>query len=222
MRQYLLYSGIMHTVVLAACFLLLRPMLTHPPENSMYNIDFIGAPTAEPIATPTPDQAAAAPAAEEPKEEPQPDEPVLTRRGKKIVLAKPSILAHLKTPKPAAAQTAPSAKPTLAPADQPSGVAFASEFPNFPYPWYITQVRAALWNAWSSRMPRDSTLSCVVGFRIQKNGTVRALSAEKSSGNRLFDYAAVSSVEQALPFPPLPRDYKDRELTVHVEFKVAQ
>ncbi len=105
---------------------------------------------------------------------------------------------------------------------QPPGGAMTAEFPNFPYPWYITQVRASLWNQWSARMPSGGRLAAVIGFQIGKGGAVSAIKAERSSGNKLFDFAAMSAVEASAPFPPLPREYKQKTLSVHVEFKVAE
>jgi protein TonB len=90
---------------------------------------------------------------------------------------------------------------------------------NFPYPWYITQVREMLWNAWTAKMPSGGDLRCTVRFSILRDGSVRAVSVEKSSGNRLFDNAAESSVESSAPYPSLPDDFYEDKLTVHVEFK---
>lgn len=90
---------------------------------------------------------------------------------------------------------------------------------DFPYPWYITQIREALWESWIKRMPTSNTLRCTVKFKILRNGKITNVEIEKSSGNRLFDYAALSSVENVEKFPPLPDDFFENNLTVHVEFK---
>jgi len=97
-----------------------------------------------------------------------------------------------------------------------------ADFSNFPYPWYITQVREALWTAWTARMPSSGLLKCTVKFDLLRKGSVKNVGVERSSGNRLFDYAAETSVENAGPFPPLPDDYYEDRLTVHVEFKTME
>ncbi|MBU2574381.1 MAG: TonB C-terminal domain-containing protein, partial [Elusimicrobia bacterium] len=97
-----------------------------------------------------------------------------------------------------------------------------ADFSNFPYPWYITQVREALWTAWTARMPSGGLLKCTVKFEILRNGAVKDAGIERSSGNRLFNHAAETSVQNAGPFPPLPADYYEDLLTVHVEFKAME
>jgi TolA protein len=102
------------------------------------------------------------------------------------------------------------------------GTPIITDAANFPYPWYITQVREMLWNAWTAKMPSGGDLRCTVRFSILRDGSVRAVSVEKSSGNRLFDNAAESSVESSAPYPALPDDFYEDKLTVHVEFKAME
>jgi TonB family protein len=80
-------------------------------------------------------------------------------------------------------------------------------------------VREALWNSWTEKMPSGGDLRCTVRFSIMRDGSVKSVSVEKSSGNRLFDNAAESSVESAAPFPVLPEDFYEDKLNAHVEFK---
>ena len=94
-----------------------------------------------------------------------------------------------------------------------------TDFANFPYPWYITQVRNSLWSEWEKRRPAGSTLGALVSFAIARDGKVRDLKVEKKSGDDTFDFAATSAVINAGPFAPLPMYYEKDELTVTVEFK---
>jgi len=90
---------------------------------------------------------------------------------------------------------------------------------DFPYPWYITQIRELLWEEWNKRMPTTNILRCVIKFGIMRNGEIENIELEKSSGNRLFDRAAISAVESIKKFPPLPDDFFENKLNIHVEFK---
>lgn len=90
---------------------------------------------------------------------------------------------------------------------------------DFPYPWYITKVREALYNAWSAKMTDTTNMQCTVAFTILLNGTIKNVRVEKSSGNRLFDNAAETSVKMSAPFERLPDDFYEDTLTIHVEFK---
>ncbi len=103
---------------------------------------------------------------------------------------------------------------------EPSGI--STDFSDFPYPWYISLVRNALSDKWMTKMPSSGDMRAVIFFNIQRNGTIKNLKVEKSSGNRLFDNAALSSVESAAPFDVLPDDFHEKRLSVHVEFKTME
>lgn len=213
MRQYLLYSSYAHFALLALIFFLTHNSFS-PKASRPYYIDFIGGSsviTMEKAALkqgadmpgPKADNAAARSKRAAPAD---PEDFSASSKG----LPKPSVLnssARLfeETPKPAEAGE--------------GGAPLISDTANFPYPWYITQVREALWNAWIGKMPSSGALTCSVKFDIYRNGAVSDIAVENSSGNRLFDYAARSSVEAAGPFQELPDDFYEERLSVHVEFK---
>jgi TonB family protein len=90
--------------------------------------------------------------------------------------------------------------------------------PDFPYPWYLAGVRSALWDKWSQRMP-DLAGECGVAFDILRDGRAVDVTVESSSGEGGFDYAAMTAVQEAAPFPPLPSGMKERFLKVHVRFR---
>ncbi|MDA8130875.1 MAG: energy transducer TonB [Elusimicrobia bacterium] len=220
MRSYLIYSASAHFVLLAGLFLLSRNAFPHRKEQAYY-IDFIGQdkvvtmakaadkPGREAQAAKEP--AAAAAAQPRPKAAEKPDEDDFASSP----LPKPSVLSS-------GAKLFEAEKKRTAPAGEEGeeGTPLVTDADNFPYPWYIAQVREALWNAWTERMPSAGSLRCTVRFTIMRNGT-KSIVVERSSGNRLFDSAAESSVQAASPFPPLPDGFTEDRLTVHVEFKAA-
>ena len=250
MRQYLLYSGSLHAAAAVLLFIFIRPALNNIDKSTMYSVDFIGA--QEQTVQSAPPAAAAQPApeaqqpvpvqAQQPEQiqpKPQPDAILLNAKKPKPAalqkvshwlpspsilrqLQKPSILAAMpQTQQPAqTASVSETAGTSTAQAGGTNGV--SADFPNFPYPWYISRVRASLWNEWSSRMPHGGVISAVVTFKIARGGTAQNITIEKTSSNKLFDFAALASVEQSAPFPPLPADYRQDLLTVHVEFKSTQ
>jgi TonB family protein len=90
--------------------------------------------------------------------------------------------------------------------------------PNFPYPWYISQVRAGLWAKWSARKPAQPE-ECIVEFSIMPGGQIVDVRDEETSGDAAFDLAAMGAAQDAAPFPPLPRDFKEPFLKIHVTLK---
>lgn len=244
-RRYYLYSAVAHAALLLAAVFLIKPAVRETVFPT-YTVDFIGGAEATQVNDAAP--ATAAPAAQpeplkpepaakaEPTKKIKPSKPAKTEikapKDKTKVLAEkpapavqpareeklaaPSMLDDEPAAAVPAAQTAAAAKSGA----EPAGI--SAQFPNFPYPWYITQVRLALWNEWSARMPHSGNITSVVGFYVRRDGKLRKVTVERSSGNKLFDLAAMTSVENAAPFPPLPASYKEQELAVHVEFKIAQ
>ncbi len=218
MRSYLLYSSSAHAVLIAILLLASRNSFTHK-ENPAYYIDFIGASkviTMEKAAAAEGPSATQAPAVGKAKAA-KPAAPAEKTDDDDFsggALPKPSILA-------AGASLFDDDKKAAAAAAGENGTPIVTDSANFPYPWYITQVREALWNAWTGKMPSAGSLRCTVRFSISRDGSITGVTVEKPSGNRLFDSAAESSAQAAAPFAGLPDDFYEDRLTVHVEFKAA-
>jgi protein TonB len=79
-------------------------------------------------------------------------------------------------------------------------------------------VRLSLWQAWQTRMPRLDA-DGGVSFSILRNGSITDLEIESSSGDPSFDRAALESVQAAAPFPPLPADFHEQFLKIHLTLK---
>ena len=227
MKQYVIYSAWVHVGLIAVLFFILRPSLNNLSKNTVYTIDFIGNNNSniiettkaknEPPQTKQPEpqrniQNNTADTTKKAIQRPDFSDQLPTQNKKKIVLSQPSILKN----EASKSAQSPAETSTIS---ESGGI--SADFPDFPYPWYITRVRAMLWDEWSARMPGKSNRSCVVTFKIQRNGKIKSAYTQTSSGNKLFDYSALSSAENASPFPPLPDDYKEPELIVHVEFKAV-
>lgn len=232
LRPYLWYSLGLH-LALAAAVLGGLPFKTASTAQ-VYTIDFVGGPT-----TVTSSQGGGA--QPEAKTEPKKEETISAktpqgkefdefgRRKKKgpFVLPRPSLLRGL-TKKPAkeeapAGETkgtgeSSAAKPSSGGGAGAGDAGVSADMPNFPYPWYITQVRQALWNLWSQRMPRSGGEAVVV-FSILPNGSIVDLRTEESSGDPAFDIAALGAAQDAAPFPPLPRGFTEPFLKIHVTLK---
>ncbi len=232
LKPYLARSLGAHIAV-AAAFVFLVPR-SGPKLDKVYMIDFVGGPTAT-ITSAGASPAAASRAAASPSAvAPQADPDAVAVKGKRhgpMALPRPSLLrgggketdegasaspnASLAGPgAPAAAASAAG----LAGAAGPAGAGVSTDLPNFPYPWYISRVRMMLWQAWQKRMPRLDAEGAI-GFSILPNGSITDLSVESSSGDADFDKAALQSVQDAAPFPPLPSDFHEHFLKIHLSLK---
>ncbi|HEY9786582.1 MAG TPA: TonB family protein [Candidatus Obscuribacterales bacterium] len=79
---------------------------------------------------------------------------------------------------------------------------------------YLAELQKRIKRAWFP--PRNPTSQrSVAHFTITKSGELRQLKLIRSSGSAAMDQAALKSVENAAPFPPLPQGSPDE---VEVEF----
>ncbi|MBI4374825.1 MAG: TonB C-terminal domain-containing protein [Elusimicrobia bacterium] len=222
LKPYLLGSFGAHAALLAAALGALPS--ANQSRSQIYTIDFVG-PTASIINTQgSAPASSAAPTLANPRQAPQTDVDEFGRRRRKpFVLPRPSLLRGFRekpAPQPSVNDAAPAPVPGASPGGEAGagGADVATDMPNFPYPWYISQVRANLWNQWSARMPRLQGESVVV-FTVLPNGALVDLRIETSSGDSAFDLAALSAVQDAAPFPPLPRGFQEPFLKIHVTLK---
>ncbi|HSS76385.1 MAG TPA: TonB family protein [Thermoanaerobaculia bacterium] len=192
--------------------------------------------------TPAPEPVRPEPAKPEPPARPEPkpekiaakprdDAPILPERNPK----KPEKPAPNPPPRPAAtggtgtnpAGTAPlgtsEGEPGRrgSPTGNPLGTSsFGSQIagldnPDFKFGYYLDQLLSAIDAKWA-RPPLGDKVECTIGFRIQRDGSITELTVARSSGYNSFDLAALRAVQNASPFPPLPRAYRNDSLGVNL------
>ncbi|MFH1726029.1 MAG: TonB family protein [Elusimicrobiota bacterium] len=138
-----------------------------------------------------------------------------------MIAAAPPPVEPAEAPAPAEEAEVPSAASGEAAADagdDEPGALVSADMPDFPHPWYLTRLRASLWDRWSARMP-PGPAECGAVFSIMRSGRVVDLRIEFTSGDRGYDYAALSAVRDSAPFPPLPGGFREKFLKVHVQFR---
>jgi protein TonB len=88
---------------------------------------------------------------------------------------------------------------------------------DFNYSYYEAQMLATIGANWFKETS-ENVPSPVVGFRIGRDGTITDVRIEKSSGLPFVDRAAQRAVMTSSPLPPLPADFHDAWLGVHIKF----
>ena len=211
---------------------------TAPPAPSMpVRAPAPAPPVRQPAPEPTP--APREPAAREPARLPEPSwstprlppRTTLPRSGEKELpaLASPKVASPLpvaraeKTDKPVETRPAPSA--TLGqPTGSPVGVgALTADASDFPYAWYLRQVLQKVQTEWQrqNRISEPPQKPLVL-VEIQRNGSIGPPRIEQSSGNPIYDQAALRAVADASPFPPLPQDWSKPALRVMFRFDLIR
>lgn len=202
MGRALLASAALHVLAASLAFLLggvaASSRSAMPP---VYQVQLVSAAELAPQRTrPEPRPA-------EPVEEETPSEPDTAER-----VPDPERTAPERAP--AADQPTPRPGPERGPRAGPD-LPFSLEGRPFPYPWYLEEIYRKVLRNWR---PPSNTLETTVHFRIEKNGRISEVGVEESSGNFLFDQAALRAVEASNPMPPLPREYGGDWLGVYFDF----
>jgi periplasmic protein TonB len=96
-----------------------------------------------------------------------------------------------------------------------SGAAFDSDFQ---FSYYIQRMLVAIGMNWF-KPSQGGSVSPVIHFRIEKDGTISDAAVERSSGLPFVDRAALRAVLSSSPLPPLPVEYAGSHLGVHLKFE---
>jgi protein TonB len=150
-----------------------------------------------------------------------PRAPALPRPGEKEL---PRVASTTPPPPTTGPISRPAAPPPPAPLGRstgsPQGVgALTLNAADFPFAWYLQAIHRKISEKWEGQA-RDGVQPQVV-FEIERNGRIRALAVEKSSGNPLYDQAALRAISDATPFPELPKEFTDSFLRVHLGFSYS-
>jgi protein TonB len=184
----------------------------------------LGRPEAAPAPVPAPD--APAPAKSRPVIE-KPTEKVLPSAK---ALPEPRKSAKVEKPKPAAspakaagpALELPSAAGTANGATSGAGISFGASVTSFdadfPFAYYVEQLLSLIGANWFKPESAEGT-NCVVSFRVLRSGQVTDVKVDTTSGVSYYDRAAARAVYAANPLPPLPPDYRNDSLGVHLKFQ---
>ena len=124
---------------------------------------------------------------------------------------------HVEAPPPAPATTTSDQRPTTNVGIGETGVT-GIEGGEFPYTIYLERMKTLVGTRWV-RPQSASGQPAIIYFVIERDGRVRDAKIETRSGNTAFDRAALRSVIEASPLPPLPFGYNGTYLGVHLTFR---
>ena len=89
---------------------------------------------------------------------------------------------------------------------------------DFNYSYYVTQMLASIGANWFK--PTDQSVAPpVIFFRIARDGSITDVRIERTSGLPFVDRAAQRAVMASSPLPPLPADFHESSLGVHLKFQ---
>jgi protein TonB len=88
--------------------------------------------------------------------------------------------------------------------------------------WYRSSVTGALYTHWRKPIVegRSEAYEVRVVFEILRDGSVRGLEIDRSSGIPSLDRSALRAVSDASPLPPLPRSWREPVLSAGFVFRL--
>lgn len=89
---------------------------------------------------------------------------------------------------------------------------------SFNYPVYFVQAFGKIQRNWSNPVAANQKLSCIIYFQIIRSGSILEPSIETSSGIPAYDRACLRAVQASDPMPPLPSEFHDDIIGIHLEF----
>jgi len=93
---------------------------------------------------------------------------------------------------------------------------------SFPYTYYLQTIHGRISSNWFTSQVRagvSGKYHTTVFFKITRDGRIDGLKIEEGSGIRALDLSARRAIESSAPFPPLPREYEDEYLGIHLIFE---
>jgi protein TonB len=205
MRFSLLISILIHVVLLWALLTLFRVVPEMRLPDKVYQVKIL-----QPIMRSRSVEQEAA-VQEAPPPEPEKPAEVKPKEKKKT----PEKEAEQKSP------PEPEEKPMDVSVDEETldGTSIAVEGQRFPFSYYLAAVERKVSENWFSGVSSEAEgRTCIVFFRLRRDGRVADVQIEQSSGNSYFDRSAMRAIRSASPFPPLPKTFTDDYLSIHFTF----
>ena len=93
---------------------------------------------------------------------------------------------------------------------------------SFGYSYYLNMILSKIGDNWLNPYEGGKKLAVVVYFTITADGSIEDIKLEKSSGDTYYDQLALRAVYVTKRLPPLPSEFREERLKVHLEFECTQ
>ncbi len=204
MRFSLLVSVLFHLLILSALFFVFRVVPEMNLPQKIYSVKIL-----RPII----------------RSQPQRQEVKTETVEKKPEVKKPEPVKPKEKKKPEPEEKKPEPKEVEKPldvsveGDTEEQTAMSVDAGRFPFSYYLEAVERKISQNWYSGVSSGTGgISCIVYFRLNRDGGASDVRIEQSSGNQYFDRTALRAVMNSAPFPPLPRAFEDSFLGIHFTF----
>jgi TonB family protein len=210
MNRFYLFSLLLHTTLFSTLGITTKNSLKSKPEFEIYKVNI--APLPQPRVSGKPE----APSdlklkkkteREEIKEKSVPKEKKDTRKGSagkkdKTVTRKKGL---------------PDGLPDISPQ------IYTGSGRGFNYSYYLNILLNKIGQNWNNPYKnKDVILKSVVYFEVDENGSIYNIRIENDSGDQIYNESTIRAVALTKKLPPLPQEFSDDYLKVHLEFLTAR
>lgn len=93
----------------------------------------------------------------------------------------------------------------------------------FTYSYYLNILLNKIGQNWNNPYrEKDIILKSIVYFEVDKNGLISNIRIEEDSGDEIYNESTIRAVALTKKLPPLPEEFSDDYLKVHLEFLTAR
>jgi TonB family protein len=93
----------------------------------------------------------------------------------------------------------------------------------FNYSYYLNILLSKIGQNWNNPYKnKDIILKNVVYFEVDENGSISNIRIENDSGDEIYNESTIRAVALTKKLPPLPQEFSDDYLKVHLEFLTAR
>lgn len=93
----------------------------------------------------------------------------------------------------------------------------------FTYSYYLNILLTKINKNWNNPFKdKDVVLKSIVYFEVNQKGVITNVRLEEKSGNDVYNETTIRAVTLTKKLPPLPQEFSDDYLKVHLEFLSAQ
>lgn len=204
MNRFYIFSVLLHVVILGAIFISGRAHFKPIPKLEVIKVSLAPLPQPKIIQEETHEESQEV--IEEKKEEKAPPKQEVKKK-------EPPKKPVEKQAKEAVKKGLPDIKPKI----------YTGSGRGFTYSYYLNILLNKIGKNWHNPFKgKDIILKSIVYFEVDKNGNIYSVRLEEDAGNDLYNETAMRAVIATKSLPPLPDEFADDYLKVHLEFLTAQ
>lgn len=93
----------------------------------------------------------------------------------------------------------------------------------FTYSYYLNILLSKIGDNWHNPFKgKDVVMKAILYFEVDKTGKISNVRIEENSGDEIYNESAMRAITLTKKLPPLPQEFSDDYLKVHLEFLTAQ